>query len=132
VVWSHVAGEYLGGKLITISPKSKQIIPSLTTVALLLLTIPPQVSLFSILGIRESARSFAADWDRQDAELKTAKQSGVTDVTVQQIGDFQSRIGKGPSDLHLRTDSAFWINKTTATYYGLRSVRANEDVSNSP
>lgn len=36
---------------------------------------------------------------------------------------------KGPSDLHLRTDPAFWINEAVATYYGLRSVRASEDVA---
>jgi hypothetical protein len=65
------------------------------------------------------ARGFAADWDKQDSALNTAQRSGVTEVTVPQTGDFQSRIGKGPSDLHLRKDPAFWINRTTAAYYGL-------------
>jgi hypothetical protein len=82
-----------------------------------------RTSFFSVLGVRAEARSFAADWDRQDSELKNAKQSGLTDVAVEQVGDFRSRIGRGPSDLHLRTDPAFWINRTTARYYSLNSVR---------
>jgi hypothetical protein len=129
VVRSRAAGEYLAGKLLGISLKSRRIISLAATVALLLLILCPLISFLSILGAREKARGFAADWDRQDAQLKAAKQSGVTDVTVPQIGDFQSRIGKGPSDLHLRTDSGFWINQTIATYYGLRSSRASEDVT---
>ena len=129
VVWSRAAGEYLAGELLAKNRKIRQIISLVAMVALLLLTLSPQISFFSTLGTREEARSFAADWNRQDLELKTAKQSGATDVTVRQIGDFQSRIGKGASDLHLRTDPAFWINQTTADYYGLRSVRAREDVS---
>jgi hypothetical protein len=128
VVWSRAAGEYLAAKLLTVDSKSRQTISAAATVALLLVTLAPVISFVSILRIRDQARSFAADWDRQDSELKTARQSGVTDVMVPQIGDFQSRIGKGPSDLHLRTDPAFWINQTTATYYGLRSVRASEEM----
>jgi hypothetical protein len=129
VVWSRAAAEYLAGKLLTISWKRKQIISISASLCLLLLTLSPLISSFSILTIREKARSFAADWDRQDSQLRAAKQNGVADVTVQQIGDFQSRIGKGPGDLHLRTDSGFWINQVTASYYGLKSVRASEEVA---
>ena len=125
LVWSRAASEYLLGRFVTVSPK----IRLASIVALLLLVLFSQFSFFSIVGTRAKARGFAADWDRQDQELKTAKQNGVTDLAVQQIGDFQSRIGRGPSDLHLRTDSSFWINRTVAKYYGLRSVRATEEVS---
>ena len=124
LVWSRAAGEYLLGRFVTVSPK----IRLASTLVLLSLVLFSQLSFFSILGTRAKARGFAADWDREDSELKTAKQNGVTDVAVQQIGDFQSRIGRGPSDLHLRTDSSFWINRTVAKYYGLTSVRATEDV----
>lgn len=124
MVWSWAVGEYLVAKLPERSYKS---ISLAATIALVLLIVPPLISLGSILSIRDGARSFAADWDRQDSELRAAKQNGVNDVVVPQIGDFQSRIGKGPSDLHLRTDAGFWINRTIAMYYGLSSVRANED-----
>lgn len=129
LVWGRAAGEYLVGKLFSTSYKRKRITSLSATMLLSLLILLPLISCVSILRIREQARSFAADWDRQDLQLRTAKQSGVTDVTVQQIGDFQSRIGKGPSDLHLRTDPSFWINRTTASYYGLRSVTASNDVA---
>jgi hypothetical protein len=129
VIWNRAAAEYLVGKLLSIGWKRKQIISISASLFLLLLTLWPLVSSFSILTIREKARSFAADWDRQDAQLRAAKQHGVADVTVQQIGDFQSRIGKGPGDLHLRTDSRFWINQVTASYYGLKSVRASEEIA---
>jgi len=129
LVWSSAANEYLLPRLLTVSPKIRSTASVGATVALLLLILFSQISFFSILGTREKARGFAADWDRQDSELKTAKQNGVTDVAVQQIGDFQSRIGKGPSDLHLRPDPSFWINRTVAKYYGLTSVRAMEEVS---
>src|SRR6185436_5663438 len=117
LVWSSAANEYLLPRLLTVSPKIRSTASVGATLALLLLILFSQISFFSILGTREKARGFAADWDRQDSELKTAKQNGVTDVAVQQIGDFQSRIGKGPSDLHLRPDPSFWINRTVAKYY---------------
>ena len=129
LIWSRAASEYLLGQLVTVSPKTMQRASVAATAALLLLVLFSQVSFFSILGTREKAHSYAADWDRQDSELKSAKQSGVTDVAVQQIGDFQSRIGRGSSDLHLRADPSFWINRTVAKYYGLHSVRAIETVS---
>ena len=128
MVWSWALGEYLVAKLPEHSYKN---ISLAATILLLLLIVPPLISFGSILSIRDEARSFAADWDRQDSELRAAKQNGLRDVVVPQIGDFQSRIGKGPSDLHLRIDAGFWINRTVATYYGLNSVRANEDVATS-
>jgi hypothetical protein len=131
LLWSRAAGEYLAGKFLTIGRKVRQISASAVTVALLLIIIFPQISTLSILGLRYDARNFAADWDRQDLELKSAKQNGITEVEVPQIGDFQSRIGKGPSDLHLRTDPTFWINRVTASYYGLTSVRAKDEVVSS-
>ena len=102
------------------------------SITMMLLVLSPLISTASIWMHRKEAHRFAADWDKQDSILKAAKQSGVTDVTVKQIWDFQSRIKKGSSDLHLRTDAGFWINEVTAAYYGLRSVRATEDVSDSP
>lgn len=131
VIWSWYAGKYVAGELSMVSDKAKHILSLGATVALLILTLCPLLSFFSIFGLREKARSFAADWDRQDSQLKMAKRTGPSDVTVPQIGDFQSRLNKGASDLHLRTDPAFWINQVTATYYGLTSVRASEDVTNS-
>ncbi|HEV8429012.1 MAG TPA: DUF6056 family protein [Pyrinomonadaceae bacterium] len=132
VIWSLAAGQYLAERLGMMSHKTKDTLSLVATVAMLFLTLSPLLSFFSILGLRDKARSFAADWDKQDAQLKLAKQSGISDVTVPQIGDFQSQIGKGASDLHLRTDPTFWINRTTATYYGLNSVRASQDIASFP
>jgi hypothetical protein len=131
VVWSRVAAEFLAAKLSRISWKRKQITSTSATVLLVFLAMPPLVACFSISTEREQARSFAADWDRQDSQLKAAKREGSADVTVHQIGDFQSRIGKGPSELHLRVDPGLWINQVTASYYGLKSIRANEDFGSS-
>ena len=128
LLWSRAAGDYLAGKLIRSSSSMRRNISLAATLGLMLVILCPLVSFVSVIRMREGARSFAADWDKQDSELKIAKQNGVVDVAVKQIGDFQSRIGKGPSDLHLRTDPAFWINRNIATYYGLGSVRATEDV----
>ena len=123
LVWSRAAGEYLAGELLPISRNTKNII---LVAALLLLIVSPVMSFFSTFGVRDEARSFAVDWDRQDSELKTAQQNGIAHVAVRQIGDFQSRIGKGESDLQLRTDHSFWINRATATYYGFKSLRATD------
>lgn len=127
-LWSRVAGEYIIGRLLRFSPNIRRSLAQLATIALLLLIPFPLVSFFSVLSSRESARAFASDWDQQDAQLKTAKEKGVTDLTVPQIWDFQSRTGNGQSDLHLRTDSTFWINRVTASYYGLQSISASEDI----
>lgn len=131
VIWSRAAGEYLAGRLLLNSRDKQNTVSLAVTVALFLLILVPQISFFSTLRRREQARSYAADWERQDRELKTAKQTGIGDVTVPQIGDFQSRIGMRPPDLYLRTDPSFWINRTIATYYGLTSVRATDDVASS-
>jgi hypothetical protein len=129
VLWAWIAGEYLARKLHTPSSNVRQNILLAATMVLTLLLFSPLISFYSVLEMRDEARGFAQDWDRQDSLLKTAKENGVTDLAVPQIGDFQSRIEKGPSDLHLRPDPAFWINQRTATYYGLRSVRAIGDVA---
>jgi Family of unknown function (DUF6056) len=129
LVWSRAAGEYLAGELLPISRDNKNMVSLTAGVAILLLILSPLMSFFSTFGLREEARSYAADWDTQDSELKSAKQNGIAHVAVRQIGDFQSRIGRGSSDLHLRTDHTFWINRATATYYDLKSVRASEDVA---
>ena len=70
--------------------------------------------------------------DEVDEVMRTiggSEQNGIADVRVQQIGDFQSRIGKGPIELHLKADPHFWINRVTASYYGLKSVRGDQDVA---
>ena len=93
---------------------------------------PPLASCVSTFALRERARAYAADWDRQDEELRAAKDGGARELTVEQIGDFQTRLGLGRGDLHLRTDQNFWINKTVAKYYGLDSVTAREDAASLP
>ena len=130
LIWGRAAAEHLVERLLTQREKIRKL-TFVANVAAFLLIAFPLTSFFSIVRIREQARNFALDWDRQDSQLKAAKKNGIEDVTVPQIGDFQSRIGKGASDLHLRTDPSFWINRTVARYYGLRSVRANEDVAGS-
>jgi hypothetical protein len=122
VVWSRAAGEFL---LATLRSNMKQTVRTGSTLLLMLMIAVPLVSFISTLRMREQARAYAADWDRQDMELRAAR--GVNDATVEQIGDFQWRLAKGPSDLHLRTDPAFWINRGTAEYYGLSSVRAKDE-----
>lgn len=129
VVWSRAAAEYVAIKLQRISWNDKQITSISTTILVMCLIIFPLVSSLSIFTNRKQARSFADDWDRQDSLLKAAKHEGIANVSVPQIGDFQSRIGRGSSELHLRADPGFWINQVTASYYGLKSVRANEDVA---
>jgi hypothetical protein len=128
VVWSWAAGEFLFATLLPLRSNMKQIMRTGSTLLLMLMIVAPLVSFLSTLRLREQARAYAADWDRQDTELRSARQRGVSDVAVQQIGDFQWRLAKGPSDLHLRTDPDFWINRGTAEYYGLSSVCAKEDV----
>jgi len=128
IVWSRAAGEFLLATVLPLRYNVKQIVRTGSTLLLLFTLVSPLVSFVSTLRLREQARAYAADWDSQDVELRAAKQSGVTDVVVEQIGDFQWRLAKGASDLHLRTDPDFWINQETARYYGLGSVRAKNDV----
>ena len=128
IVWSRAAGEFLLATVLPLRHNVKQIVRTGSTLLLLLMLVSPLGSFVSTLRLREQARAYAADWDSQDVELRAAKQSGVTDVVVEQIGDFQWRLAKGDSDLHLRTDPDFWINRETARYYGLSSVRAKNDV----
>lgn len=131
VLWSRAAGELLAAAL-PIDLGVKRIICMVSTMLLVLTSIHPLVSFVSIFEKRYQARAYAADWDREDSEIRAAKETGVQDVAVEQIGDFQFRLGKGDSDLHLRADPSFWINRETAKYYGLTSIRAKEDVPGSP
>ena len=121
MIWSCVACEYLAKDLLVVTSKVRQIILATVAVTLLLLTVSPLISFLSNLAIRDKARSYAANWDRQDSGLEAAQQNRVADLQVKQIGT-SNRTGKGPCDLHLRTDPAFWINRITPGYYGIGSV----------
>jgi hypothetical protein len=127
VAWSRAAGEFLLATRLPLRYNMKTMRTG-STLLLMLMIVAPLVSFISTLRMREQARAYAVDWDRQDTELRSARQRGVNDVAVEQIGDFQWRLAKGPSDLHLRTNPSFWINRGTAEYYGLSSVRAKDDV----
>ena len=119
-------GEYAARALPFISRNAERLVRSGSILLLLLMLACPVASCVSILALHARARAYAADWDRQDKELRAAKDSGVQELTVEQIGDFQSRLGLGRSELHLQTDPNFWINQAVAKYYGLRSVAARE------
>jgi Family of unknown function (DUF6056) len=129
-VWGRAAGEYAALALPFISQNAERLVRPGSILLLLLMLACPVASCVSTLALRERARAYAADWDRQDKELRTAKDSGVQELTVEQIGDFQSRLGLRRSELHLQTDPNFWINQAVAKYYGLRSVAAREDAAN--
>ncbi|MFL6207441.1 MAG: DUF6056 family protein [Pyrinomonadaceae bacterium] len=128
VVWGRTAGKYAAGSLPFISRHAERVVRAGSMLLLLIMLACPVASGVFTLALRARARAYAADWDRQDQELRTAKDSGVQELSVEQIGDLQSRLGLGRSELHLRTDPNFWINQAVAKYYGLRSVTAREDI----
>ena len=121
-----------GGDADTFGRNTERVVHAGSVLLLALMLACPVASSVSTFALRERARAYAVDWDRQDEELRAAKEGGVRELTVEQIGDFQSRLGLGRSDLHLRADPNFWINKTVAKYYGLDSVAAREDAVGLP
>lgn len=130
VVWSRAAGEYAVVALPFISRNAERLARLGSILMLILMLACPVASCVSTFALRARARAYAAAWDRQDKELRTAKDGGVQELTVEQIGDFQSRLGLGRSELHLRTDPNFWINQAVAKYYGFRSIAAREETVN--
>ena len=132
VVWGCAAGEFCLDAWPFVGRNTERVVRAGSFLLLALMFICPVASCISTFTLRERARAYAADWDRQDEELRAAKEGGVRELTVEQIGDFQSRLGLGRSDLHLRADPNFWINKTVAKYYGLDSVAAREDAVGLP
>jgi hypothetical protein len=131
VVWGHSAGTHCRVALPFISQNVGRVALFGPTLAPILMITLPVASCASTFGLRARARAYAADWDRQDEEMRAAKNRGARELTVEQIGDFQSRLGLGNSDLHLRTDRNFWINQAVAKYYGIDSVAARQDPTTS-
>jgi hypothetical protein len=132
VAWGHSAGKFCRIALPVAGPDGSSVVPLCLSLMLILLSAFPIASCVSTFGLRGRAIDYAADWDRQDEEIRAAKNGGARELTVEQIGDFQSRLGIGDSDLHLRTQPNFWINKVVAKYYGIDSVAARQDPSNLP
>jgi hypothetical protein len=131
VVWGHSAGTHCRMALPSIVQNAGRVALFGSTLLLILTIILPVASGASMFGLRGRARAYAADWDRQDEEMRAAKNRGARELAVEQIGDFQSRLGLGNSDLHLRTDRAFWINQAVAKYYGIDSVAARQEPTTS-
>jgi hypothetical protein len=128
VVWGHSAGTHCR----VASPFiGRRVVLFGSTLALIAMITLPVASGASIFGLRSRARAYAADWDRQDEDIRAAKNGGARELTVEQIGDFQSRLGLGNSDLHLRTDRDFWINRAVAKYYGIDSIAASQEPTTS-
>lgn len=131
VVWGHSAGTHCRIPLPSIDQNVGRVALFGSTLALILMITLPVASGASTFGLRARARAYAADWDRQDEDIRAAKNRGARELTVEQIGDFQSRLGLGNSDLHLRTDPDFWINQAVAKYYGIDSVAASQEPTTS-
>ena len=132
VVWGHTAGASCRAALRDAHARAGRRATDCAAIALALLIASPVASCVSLFGLRGKARAFAEDWDRQDEEMRAAKSRGETDLTVEQIGDFQSRLGLAKSEFHLRTDPDFWINRAVARYYGVNSVAASREPNNFP
>jgi hypothetical protein len=133
VAWGAAAGAHCGAVASPfVSRNAGRVVPFGSFLLLILMIAGPVATCVSTFALRGRARAYAADWDRQDEELRAAKESGASEVTVDQIGDFQTRLGLGRGDLHLRSDPHFWINQSVAKYYGIRSVAAREDAVATP
>ncbi|MFL6229454.1 MAG: DUF6056 family protein, partial [Pyrinomonadaceae bacterium] len=133
LAWGGVAGEYCAAAAAPfVSGNARRIVLSVSSLLLVLMISSPVATCISTFALRGRARAYAADWDKQDAALRAVKDSGASELVVDQIGDFQTRLGLGRGDLHLSTDPKFWINQAVAKCYGLSSVAAREEVVNPP
>lgn len=59
----------------------------------------------------------AGRWDARNAQILTAAADGQQDIQVRQIDVVQGLEDIGP-------DPAYWVNRCTAMYYGVRSITA--------
>ncbi|MGI9102298.1 MAG: DUF6056 family protein [Terriglobales bacterium] len=87
--------------------------------AIVLLVLAPLVSLAETLARVPGASTYAAVWDRRDAQLRDAAARAETHVRVQALPERLSLV----RGVELPTaDPNFWVNQSMAAYYGIRSI----------
>lgn len=123
VCWAYLAGTALrrfllgGGRAPTIQT------PALVVLTLLLI-LSPSAAARRTLALVPRARANALDWDRADREIRAARGRGEADVTVRASDDLEVGLGAAAPDLNLERDPTSWKNKCAASYYEIKTLRA--------
>lgn len=91
---------------------------------LILLLLPPLAAARRTLALAAGARAAAAAWDEMDRDLRAAGGRGDTDVTAAPVEDMEKRLGAARNELQIERDAGNVKNRCVASYYGIKSVRA--------
>jgi hypothetical protein len=78
--------------------------------------IGPVPAIRKTLALLPTARYYAAQWDQRDQWLRAAHLRGETDVVVSALGSISALE-------ELVSDTENWVNRVTADYYGLRTLK---------
>jgi Family of unknown function (DUF6056) len=123
-IWLLAAGTALGDViLLTFEHRTYPLVRaciSLSVMAMLVLwTISSDCTVQSSIP---RWHEYAEQWDRQDLEMRGARQQGVRSILLKQ----ENAMGSGPvRGLHvIGNDPDFWVNACVASYYGLDKVIA--------
>jgi hypothetical protein len=95
-------------------------------VVAVLLLVAPLNDIRHTLMLIPSARIYAASWDVQDREIRTAEREGSRDVVVPRTAG-TSRDSRGDLYFELNvvgSDPDHWVNQCAAEYYGIDAIVA--------
>jgi hypothetical protein len=88
--------------------------PLVLALIALAVALPPAIDRF---GDRHELSAYGAEWDRRDRQIRDAKRSGQEDVTTRAL-PHRGRF------VEITSDPRTWINDCMASYYGVKSIRA--------
>jgi hypothetical protein len=123
VCWAYLAGTALR-RFFPEGQSAPTILKAAVGALTLLLMLAPAAAARRTLALIPRARANALDWDRAEREIRAARERGEADVTVRAAEDLEMGLGAAGPDLNLERDPASWKNKCAASYYGIRSLRA--------
>ena len=89
-----------------------------------LLALSPVTAAWRTFALVPRARTYAAQWDETERQIRAAAAAGVKDVTVRDVGGNEHELGFGRHDLRLGRDPTKPQNWAVALYYGLDSIKA--------
>ena len=121
VVWSYYLGDLLRYGYLASKVRSFPLLTGVSLVLAAALTLAPIKAARRTFSKADRMRALALLWDKQDQEIRGAKERGETDLTI----PVAYNIGR----TDLMTDNPQWyVNQCVAAYYGVNTITARPSV----
>lgn len=117
VAWSYYTGHLLRYRYLEASRRRFPLLAGVSLVVAAALALAPIQAARRTFSKAARVRALALMWDKQDQEIRTAKDRGDTDLTVPVAYNI------GGTDL-MTANPQWYVNQCVARYYGVNTITA--------